>query len=72
MQAFENQMSTPQKWKVPALSRGVITLGNVPSRYTGKFMPGFYAACMCVDKSDPYSFCVWMKNLHPPGEHMWM
>jgi hypothetical protein len=32
----------PPKWKVSPLSRGVIMLGNVPSQYIRKFVPGFY------------------------------
>ncbi len=35
-------MPAPQKRKFPRLRRGGITLGNVPSEYTGKFLLGFY------------------------------
>lgn len=37
----KNEMPAPQKRKFPRLRRGGITLGNVPSEYTGKFLPGF-------------------------------
>jgi hypothetical protein len=41
MSISKTKCPTP-KQKVPPLSRGVITLGNVPSQYTGKCLPGFY------------------------------
>jgi hypothetical protein len=36
----------PPKQKVPPLNRGVITLGDRPSQYTRKFVPGFYKYVM--------------------------
>ncbi len=44
MWANENEMPAPKM----ALSKGVIMLGNMPSQYTGKFVPVFLCRWMSM------------------------
>jgi hypothetical protein len=63
---FEKQQCSPQKQKVGLLSRGVITLGNVPSHYTGNSCQVFRRGISIQSNSMNYP----VQLSHLPSHHL--